>query len=136
MKRSRERKTANPDWQSAGIGIAVSLTATFLLTGVGTALIHWELAGEEWMNYLAAGILLLSAFLGGMISARGGLSAVAIEAGLYWILLVCAGTMLCGTVPAGTGAVLIPVLGGNVAAVLLALNRGRKPGKRHRRRRR
>lgn len=135
MRKRRDGKEGSPDWGRMCLGAGVSFGVMLALTGAGAWLVNSGAAGESWMDYLAAGVLLLSAFTGGLASVRGGLSAMAGAALGYWLLLLGLGITLAGGFPEGAWATALPVLAGCATAWLLSGNRSRKPARRRKRRR-
>lgn len=136
MRKRTEGKEGRPDWGRMCLGAGVSFGVMLALTGAGAGLVNSGTAGEGWMDYLAAGVLLLSAFAGGLASGRGGLSAMAGSAAGFWLALLGLGITLARGFPEGAWATALPVLAGYATAWLLSGNRSRKPARRRRRRRR
>jgi hypothetical protein len=112
------------------LGIGVSTLVLVALTGGVAALMERGVLGLEWMNYAAAAILLLSAFLGAgfALGGRGGWAdAASAEAGFLLVLLILNALLFEGAL-SGFWVTVLMTAGGGTGAVLL-LNRPRKTGR-------
>lgn len=128
----------NPEWKRIGLGTGVGTVAMVAMTGLGAWMLERELIGLEWMNYLAALILLVSSFAGAKtagVSLQNWTVPVLTGAGL-WLMLLLIHTVGFGGAPEGAGATALAVLGGSGAAMLLNRGGGRRKGHGKRRRNR
>lgn len=122
-------RQAYVNWKAMIAGTGTALVTAVILCAGAAQLVSMGTVGEEWINYLAAGILLAASFVGGM-TAAGPWEAVAAGAGL-WIVLLGINGIMCGFEVRGGGETLLAILGGSGAAALLRL---RKQSSRSRRR--
>lgn len=125
-----ERNWMKADWKRGLFGAAVGIVMMLALTGCGAWLLSAGILDVAWMNYLAAGILLVSAFVG---VTAGGSDTVngLISAGVFWTVLLAINAVMFDCALPGIWAVLAAVLGGGGAGMLVRIA---PRGKRHRRR--
>lgn len=131
------KKALAPDWRQGLLGAGISGGTLLVLSAIAAWLLSAELMGEKWMNYLAAGILVLSAFAGGW-AARGACPVVnvLISGGVFWAALLVMGILVFDGSLAGASATALPILGGNGSALLIPASgrRKRSPARRRSRR--
>ena len=121
-------------WRSALLGLGIAMVTMAALTALGAGLMVRGLVGPELMDYWAAGILVISALLGGVAARLGGTAAdSAVAAAGELVVLLGLNGVLCGGQMEGLAVTALALAGGSGAAMLLGLNRGR--GRKRRRRR-
>ena len=129
----KERKIGI-QWRSALLGLGIAMVTMAALTALGAGLMVRGLVGPEWMDYWAAGILVISALIGGVAARLGGTAVdAAIAAAGELVVLLGLNGVLCGGQMEGLAVTALALAGGSGAAMLLGLNRGR--GRKRRRRR-
>ena len=129
----KERKVGI-QWRSALLGLGIAMVTMAALTALGAGLMVRGLVGPEGMDYWAAGILVISALLGGVAARLGGTAAdSAVAAAGELVVLLGLNGVLCGGQMEGLAVTALALAGGSGAAMLLGLNRGR--GRKRRRRR-
>ena len=127
MRKVTGKAELRPDWRRIGLGIGVGVITMLAMTGAGAWLLERELVDLEWMNYLAAVILLVSAFAGAKTagaSAEQWMYSALTSLG-FWLVLALIHVLGFGGGLKGAGATALAILGGSGAAVLL-----RRGGKR------
>lgn len=124
-------RQASINWKAMLRGAGTAMVSAIVLCAGAAQLVSMGTVGEEWINYLAAGILLVASFAGGMMAA-GSWEAIGSGAGL-WLMLLGINGILCGFELHGGGETLLAILGGSGAAALLSLQ---KTATRHSRRKR
>lgn len=133
MRKNVGREPVSVSWRAIALGIGTGAVALIAMTGLAAWVLHRELAGPEWADYLAAGILILSSFLAARTagaSAERWMNGLLTAVGMWLILLLIHWAVFDGA-PVGAGATALAIMGGTCAAVLM--NRGgKRPGK-HRR---
>lgn len=117
------------NWRAALWGAGTAMVTAVALCAGAAQLVSAGAVGEEWVNYLAAGILTAASFAGGMM-AGGSWEAVGSGAGL-WLLLIGINGIFCGFEMSGVGETLLAIFGGSGAAALLRL-RKKSTGRRRR----
>jgi hypothetical protein len=129
----KERRLAI-HWRAVLLGLGISVVVMTAMTALGAGLMVRGLVGPEWMDYWAAGILVISALVGGVAARLGGTAAdSAVAAAGELVVLMGLNGVLCGGQMEGLAVTALALAGGSGAAMLLGLNRGR--GRRRRRRR-
>ncbi len=123
-------------WRRIGLGTALGMLTTLVLTGSFAALMQQELLQVEWSQTLAVLVLLLSGFASGTSSLRGG---TILETGLaatgYFLLLLAIHAGLFEGSPSGVAVTLLAILGGWGCSVLLVnLGSSRRSHRRRKRR--
>ena len=117
------------EWRRIALGVAVGGVVMAVMTGMGAWLLERELAGVEWVNYLAALILLVSSFAGAKTagaSRERWVGSVLVGLGLWLLLALIHLTGFEGGLR-GSGATALAILGGTGAAVLLGGGGKRTP---------
>ncbi len=129
MKKVMGKGENRLDWRSIGLGTAVGLITMLTMSGVGAWLLERELVRMEWINYLAAVILLTASFAGAGAagaSVERWLRPVLTGTGL-WLTLVLIHVLVFGGAMEGGAATAMIIMGGSGAAVLLGRGgKGRK----------
>lgn len=127
-----DRKWMKVEWKRVLFGGAVSVVLMLALTGLGAWMVSKEWVDIRGMNYLSAGILLVSAAIGaaagkGENPLNGLLSGV-----VFWfVLLVLNAVLFDGAMP-GLFAVLAAIIGGTAGAMLVCVRpKGGRHGRRH-----
>lgn len=113
------------------MGFGISWAVTLLLAVMATFLIAGERVGESFLPSVAVGAVMVSAFVGAMVSAAKigsrRLIVCLISGGIYYVsLVVCNGLLFDGAYQ-GLVAALLSILGCCLLAALLGLRR--KSGK-------
>ena len=133
MRKNVGREPVSVSWRAIALGIGTGAVTLIAMTGLAAWGLHRELAGPEWADYLAAGILILSSFLAARTagaSVERWRNGVLTAAGM-WLILALIHCAVFGGALDGAGATALAIIGGTGAAVLL--NRGgKRSGKRHR----
>lgn len=109
------------DWMAMVRGIGTALVTAVALSAGAAQMVSSGMVGEDWLNYLAAGILIAASFLGG-IMAGGVWEAVGSGVGL-WLLLVGINAVFYNFEMSGGGETLLAILGGSGAASLLRIRK-------------
>lgn len=125
---------------SIPVGIAVGLSASMILTLIGTAvmanLILSESLSENAIGYGAIVILLLSSAMGAWLAAalskRRWMVVCLGAGGSYYLTLLGITALFFGGQYQGMGVTVLVVLGGCGAVGLLGLREGKGGAKRHR----
>ena len=121
-------------WRAALLGLGISVVVMTALTALGAGLMVRGIVSMEWMAYWAAGILVISALIGGVAARLGGSAAdSAVAAAGELVVLLGLNGVLCGGQMEGLAVTALALAGGSGAAMLLGVNRGR--GRKRRRRR-
>lgn len=138
MKTSKEWNAGNLDWKRLALSLGISVLAMLTLTAAGAWLMDRETVDRSWMNYLAALVLLVSAFLGAMTakSREDRWKGPAIAGAGLWLVLLAINALCCGGDLSGAGATALAILGGTGAATLLGGGGKRRSGSRQKRRHR
>lgn len=133
MANVRDVKWCMPEWGRIGLGVGIGFAVMLVLTALGAMLFGGEILDWCWANYVAAFILLLSSFAGGLAAGgRGEVMDVIVFAGVYWlVLLLVHGAVYGGAISGGLETILL-VLGGSGAPLLLRGNKRKKPAFRRR----
>lgn len=138
MKGRRETRNGDGLWKRIGLGVGVAMLAMLTLTALGAWAMERELMGMEWTNYAAAGILLVSSFLGAAaarVGAESWLEPVACAGGL-WLCLLLTNLLGFGGDLKGASAVALAILGGAGCAMLPGRGGKRRASSRRKRRNR
>ena len=117
------------DWKRMIVGAGAALGTALALCAVGAALVSAGTVAEEWLNYMAAGILVGSSLTGAFLCS-GPWEAV-LSGGILWLMLAGINAVGFGLELRGAGETLLAVAGGSGAAALISL---RKKSTRKRRR--
>ncbi len=129
----KERRLAI-HWRAALLGLGIGLVAMTAMTALGAGLMVRGIVSVEWIAYWAAGVLVISALVGGVAARLGGTAVdSAIAAAGELVVLLGLNGVLCGGQMEGLAVTALALAGGSGAAMLLGVNRGR--GRRRRRRR-
>ena len=121
-------------WRAALLGLGISLVTMTALTALGAGLMVRGIVSVEWIAYWAAGVLVISALVGGVAARLGGTAVdSAIAATGELVVLLGLNGVLCGGQMEGLAVTALALAGGSGAAMLLGVNRGR--GRKRRRRR-
>lgn len=138
MNAGKEWNAGNLDWKRLALSLGISVLAMLTLTAAGAWLMDREAVDRSWMNYLAAAVLVASAFLGAMTAKdqedRWKGPAI-VGAGLWLVLLTINALCYDGDL-SGAGAAALAILGGCGAAVLLGGGGKRRDRSRRKRRHR
>ena len=115
--------TGKLEWnlRAVGLGIGVGTITMLSMTGLGAWLLERELVGLEWINYLAAMILVVSSFVGAKsagASADRWLNPTLTGVGLWLVLVLIHLAGFDGGLK-GSGSVALGILGGTGASMLL-----------------
>lgn len=119
---------SGPDWKRLGLGIGISVLSMLTMTAAAAGAINRELIGVEWINYLAALILLASSFVGVMSlgGSKSWLNSLLVGTGL-WLILMMINILAYECNLQGAWAVGLAIAGGGGAGALL--KRPQKPRK-------
>jgi hypothetical protein len=123
------------DWRAAVLGLGVGCLALVCACAGVAGLMARGAVGIRWADYFAAGILVVSALLGGLTAllAGGGPMDALLTGGGELVVLLALNVLLNEGKMEGIAATALAVFGGSGAAMLLRLGQGR--GKRRRRKR-
>ena len=125
-------------WRSVLLGIGMGTLILVCGSAAGAAMMAGGVVDVAHMGLLAAGILVLSAVLGGMTALLGqgsGMDAALTGLGELVVLMVL-NLALCDGKMEGIGVTILVLAGGCGAAALLRVGGGRRKPARHRRRNR
>lgn len=128
MSRNPGTGVWRPNWRGIGLGTGAGMITMLTVTGAGAWLLERQLLGMEWMNYLAAAILLVSAFLAAKTagaSLERWMDALLTGAGMWMLLALIHGLGYDGALT-GAGVTALIIAGGTGAAVLLSRGGGRR----------
>lgn len=120
------------------MGIGIGMLTLLTLTALFAWLIGQEIIMLDWMNYLAALILIAASFIGGMIGKSGtdrGTGAL-IAGAVIWLLLLGVNAAVYDCNAGGAPETALIILGGSGTAVLTGNKRSRRGIRRHGNRRR
>ncbi len=125
-------------WRRIGLGAALAMLTTLVLTGALAALMEREVLAVEWSRYLAVAVLLASGFAAGASALGGGtVMETGLSAALYWLMLLGVNAGLYQGSRGGLGVTLLAILGGWGSSLLLfrlGAGSGRRRSRKRRRR--
>ena len=114
----------------AGIGAGGSMLATLVLTAMAANLMNRETVGEQSLDALTAGILVLSGAVGALIAwgvtGHHRLPVCTLSGAVYYLVLLGVNALLFDGAYHAVAVTAVAILGGCGAVALLGLKEGRK----------
>lgn len=124
-------------WKQTLSGAVVGIAVLLALTGCAAGLISMEVISIDLLNYIAAVVLVVSGFAGGMVAAgRGTVMNGILMVLLMWVFLLAVNAVMFDCSISGAWAGLAAVMGGAGCSVLLGIVPGRRKSSRRRKYRR
>lgn len=134
MKNRKDMSGMTLNWKRIGLSLGISVLVTLTLTVAVAAMVDREMMNRSWMNYLAALILVLSAFTGSLTAGGGAERWIgqAVVGAAYWLILLAINALAYEGNLSGAGATALAILGGSGAAMLLGRGGKRRSHSRRR----